>query len=513
MTIAAINGKELSSVNFDITGSLRSASSFLLSKIGDLYSYCVSSCFSRTEFSIQKAMKTAERKIASNPSLTEAEKEMIIDSEVAAISKEILANQKNHIIIRIQLLGGFGDLLFGLKLADTLVKNLPSIEIALVFLDDQIKQSLPLVQEYPHLVNCCYTSKTLPGQFKDPKSGICIGAASFYPSSIQICTELYLSNKYPFLLLPEYGLSYSQGNHNDEISFKNLKFTRVAGLARSEYGIFIDRRIKEAVEEDRSSRRDPLNHLHELSEGLRKEIIRDQSPPKYSSETDLYFGYGHSLPSQKHFIRLVAHLEKNKSNKNIDMLLILRDPDKLESIFDERLREELAQQGFGQIEITGSPSREPRIIKLKDSGRSLRIIPKKGLSHRDFETCLLMSQPLSLITGDQSLSEGISANKIFIYELFVHKILLAESFISLASELRLPLVEEYFKRAIVKREDLTYRESSQYDELATKFLLNEDFIKQWNIFIKHIQEKKSFNEKVVSLVGRRLASSYYPSLC
>jgi hypothetical protein len=523
MTIAAINGKGLFSVNFDLKGSLRAASSFLLSKVGDLYSYCVSSCFSRSvetiDLVIQKRMKAAEREIASRPSLTEPEKEMIIDSWVTEISKTILAKQKNHIIIKINMSGGFGDLLFGLRLADILLKNLPSVEIALVFYDYELQNSQHIIKEYPHLKNHCYRAQTypeeLPEAFKDPKSGICIGVAT-YGSTSDLGYNLRLPDEYPLLALPEYAL-FSEKKYTQETSVETMRDVKVAGLTRYEYGIFIDSKLKAAVQKKWSDfifHSDPILHVDELSEGLRKEIIGEQSPAKYSSRTNFYFGYGHFPPTQKHFIRSVAHLEKNKSSKNVDLLLILDEPDRLEQIFDDSLKEELALQGFGQIEITGSPSREPKIIKLKDSGRILRIMPKKELSHRDFEGCLLMSQPLSLITGDQSLSEGISAGKIFIYELFFHKFHLAESFKSLAAELKLPLVEEYFVKTTVDLISLLKdeRKSSEYDELATKFFLNKDFIEQWNIFIKYIQEKKSFNEKVVSLVGRRLASLYYPSL-
>jgi hypothetical protein len=528
MTVSAVKTIELS--NFGKTNVLELESQLvkqrdvkkscsLLSKIHTFFLYCISGSEPIT-FQIKKSMKTIAKKMASQTSLTSSEKEQIVDQELLEISKVILEKQKSHIIIRVYDAGGFGDLLFALKLTDTLFKQLPNVKIALVFTDPKtIEKTKAVAKEYPY-IDICYTIESLPEEFRNPKGGICIGAAAFYGKTR--CgldfDQLKLPENYPFLYLPEYG-----DRNNQEKYYENIKVT---GLQRHQYGIFIEKRLTEIVE----SNRNPSIHISKLTDAsLKKRILEGQTPTNYAFKTNLYFGYGHSTTSHTHFIRSVAHFEKTNSSKNIDLILILDNPDELKLTFEKKIIEELALQGFGLIEIVSTSTGESQKIELsKKSNRILRIITKKNLSHDDFLTCLLMSQPLTLASGDQSLSEGISANKIFIYELYEHKLLFEQSLIDLADALHLPLVKAFLEKSRITERDFfeasggsvwsfPYMESynqnsSRYDELANQFLLNQQFITQWKSFIIHVQKKKSFNEKVASLVGRRLAASYYPLL-
>lgn len=443
-------------------------------------------------------------------------REQKIDAELQEFYKKILSDKPKHIIINVCDCDGFGDILAALKFADIIKKSDPTINLAIVFEDEvTMRKTESVASEYPYLKNC-YLLENLPVEFKNPKSGLCVGVASFYEisSSDLQYDRMGLDRDYPYLKLPEYSCL---GVPNNFLS--NLKIT---GLGDHEYGIFVDRTLISKVKSDRKQQIDPVTHVSELSDNtLQSQILNGRKIDSYSSEANLYFGYGHYVDSHFHFIRSVMELEK-VNNKNIDMVLIVDDPQELQSkiFLDTQLQKELEEQGIGKIDIVHPTTKGGMFtssMTLSRSQKTLRIITRSKIAHCDFETCLLMSQPLTLITGDQSLSEAISTDKIILYELYRHKIGLGQSLIKLANKLALPLVAEYFTHTITPVPGLSISEfgfikSEDYHRISSQFLLNNEFKQQWRKFIAYIRKNKSLNDKFLLLMIRKLACNYFPKI-
>lgn len=452
-------------------------------------------------------------------------REQYIDVKLSPVYKKILEDKPKYIIINVSDCEGFGDILFALKLVNLIRENDPSINIAIVFEDETTKKKTESVsEEYPHLKDCYYLLENLPKEFKDPRVGLCIGPATYHieKSSDLDYDRMGLDATYPFLKLPEY--SHEQEN----VYSKHVKTT---GLQDHEYGIFIDRRLIQTVEEEKERGINPVTHVNELSDkNLAAQILKGRSIEAYSKESKLYFGYGHKSSSQAHFIRAAVHTEK-LSTQNIDMVLVLDDPQELNLKLLVDLTNELETQGIGKVEIvhqTSAGEISTSMTLSNPSKKTLRIITRKAVSHKDFERCLLMSQPLTLVTGDQSLSEAFSTNKIFLYEFYLHKDALKESLEKLAQNLNLPLVARYFTLSIITERNfyeqsegmpwaLKYipyyqRSFEDYDELSSGFLLNEEFKKQWSAFLSYVQKNKSLNDKVMPLINRLLVCNHLPHL-
>lgn len=462
---------------------------------------------------------------------SKTQREQVLDENLFCVSKAIMQKNPSHIIIRVTDLKGFGDLLFALKLTDELVKKLPNIKIAIAFENEATIQKVKSVaSEYPYYQHC-YVLSEIPEEFKNPKNGLCIGAASLYfglKDEEFNYKAMGLRDDYPILTLPEYGCRETPNDYYERV--------KVTGLTKNQYGIFIDNKMTQIVEEDARLSKDPLLHMTDLTE---IQLLRDIKPDgrsveDYSSKTKLFFGYGHQILSQIHFIRSVVHAEQ-VDQKNIDMVLVFDQPAELEASFDPVFIAEMKELGIGRIEIVGTSLNRPTSIKIADEGKVLRIIPRRGIFHQDFGTCLVMSQPLSLCSGDQSFSEAVSANKICFYEVYIHKLLFDNSMKSLAAELGLSLVKSFFEASMVLgleeemleiskkwtedtvpcwcRKSYQWAQTKdEYRRLYGEYLSKPEFHAQWKVFLKHVQQNHCLGDRIVPLVGRVIAGIYFKEI-
>ena len=463
----------------------------------------------------------------SNRDLCKAEVEQILDAEFENTYQNFLENIKNkNIIILVPDLwiGGFGDFIFAVKISQIFKEKIQNVNVAIVIpIEEHLTKIKSILTDDSSEINNIYTYDTLPENFRNER-GLCIGAAGFFNYRSKLFGFYYhslnLKSDYECLSIPEYSCIQHQNIYYSK--------TKVPGLKRNEYGILIDKEISEIADKIKDEKKDPISFLEDLTDTQLKTDIKEDNVPitEYSKNTKLYFGYGHEIKSQIHFIRLVASLEKNNAN-NVDLVLILDIPNQLECFLHINITEELLEKGFTEIEIMPSEDNDQSYKILSDTfKKKLRIIPRKTISQKDFKTCIIMSQPFCLITGDQSFSEAVSANKYFIYELYQHKYLFNESVRDLANELKLFLVRQYLIdtavpvlnfefRAIARKWKFEFplkKTSENYDETISKYLLNQDFISEWQKFIRYIKEERSLNKKIVSFVIKILAESSFPYL-
>jgi hypothetical protein len=179
---------------------------------------------------------------------------------------------------------------------------------------------------------------------------------------------------------------------------------RSAGFDTGEIGIFIEDELQPLpVQPCRSSLRETLKD-EELGELL------------VNHENALYLGYGHS--AHGFFIDYVAVLEQSHQ-RSIDVVIphARTVTQAYDAIVTPPLIERLRKAGVGRLILMGNPSEEGseeamecRVEELGE-GKTLRLITRYPLPHGDMKTLLHMSEPSTMVSGDQSFSEAVSARK------------------------------------------------------------------------------------------------------
>jgi hypothetical protein len=434
-----------------------------------------------------------------------------LNNALGGVCETILSNNPSHIIIRVRDLDGFGDHFFALKLAEDLKKFVPQVEIAFAFEDQETIDKMRLVNDKYNFHFFLYNK--LPEAFIKAKSGLCIGAASFYSNTSDVLDYpiMSLPKDYPYLIVSEYGKGSEVGFFDRHIS---------SGLYKNEFGIFIDKELIEQVEIDKLSGFESILHLAELHDVELRSLIKPENVSfiDYANSTKLFFGYGHKITSHRHFIKLVTHFEK-KDNKNVDIILILDESENLKTIFNPPFIKELFDQGIGKVTILTSLQKIDEIVVDKSRPKQLRIICKKFVTHSDFLTMMKMSQPLVMVTGDQSLSEAISCTKRFVYECLVHKINLSFSLREKALEGNCYLAQSFLYESIIPERDFAVLGSwgldfhwdltpMDYDKIVEKFLKNPEFETQWEKYLKDLH-LCSIRVRLIPYVIMKMAQSLF----
>ena len=207
----------------------------------------------------------------------------------------------------------------------------------------------------------------------------------------------------------------------DWISRPLLDF-RPCGLDVGEIGIHIDRALLAEAESLQSASSAParqakvaeLEHVH----------LRDHLTAA-DARTALYAGYatsGYDL-----FLDYVSILE-NGGDRDVNLVLPTpRTPEMLRDAFiTDSLVVRLASRGVGRVVFHGydesalvltAPRRTTVTADITPdgAGKVLNVISFYPLPHRDMRRLLLASEPPTVVSGDQSFSDAISADKTILY--------------------------------------------------------------------------------------------------
>jgi hypothetical protein len=179
---------------------------------------------------------------------------------------------------------------------------------------------------------------------------------------------------------------------------------RSAGFDTGEIGIFIEDELEPPPTQPcRSSLRERLED-EELGTLLG------------NHENALYVGYGHS--AHGFFVDYVAVLEES-NQRSIDVVIphAASVTQAYDAIVTRPLVERLHKAGVGRLVLIGNPSEEgseeivERRVRELGEGKTLCLITRYPLPHSDMRTLLHMSEPSTMVSGDQSFSEAVSARK------------------------------------------------------------------------------------------------------
>jgi hypothetical protein len=235
--------------------------------------------------------------------------------------------------------------------------------------------------------------------------------------SINEAASLFFATRVPSLVLYEYGFK----NHPFHPAFKNFVTTKSLGLneKEGEIGILIDSELYEwgfSKEAQISLKR--IEQLQFVNSSLREAILENEDFVSFDAQSLLYVGYTNQFTSSVKFIKDLSDLNTYDSSNQKNLTFIL--PGNFSTQFQSC------------VELTDIPS---LVIKeVNRNGTIKEVMRRKGkegektltiftgsINHVDFKHLLKASEKETVVTGDQSLSEAISLNKVFMYEALNHK--------------------------------------------------------------------------------------------
>jgi hypothetical protein len=158
----------------------------------------------------------------------------------------------------------------------------------------------------------------------------------------------------------------------------------------------------------------------------------------------------------------------------------------------------LEKAGIGELEIKDVSGNSLATFKLSDASTKKMCVVVGAVPYDDISLLWMASEKESLATGDQSLSEAVSANKCFAYEVLVHKKRLSED------------VENEFYRIAGKRSPIAISYVS--DDIFSKFeqmvslyrAQREENYRSFTEFNRTIVETKDCSRAIAEIAQRLL---------
>lgn len=279
-------------------------------------------------------------------------------------------------------------------------------------------------------------------------------------------------------------------------SSKNQKYV-VSGPGEGELGIFMEEDLYQEgrvlYQAHKSS--DPTR-LHFLKNLQLRDLLKD-------SGSKLYFGYA-SRGGANIRIQFVEDIFRREIThpSNIDICIIWPYCISIDG-FVEAI-EDLCKVFNLSVEFWRPPSSEDPSLSLEKSymigPRKVRIFIPESLDHADFQSLLRASDPYTLITGDESLSEALALGKIILYEVLPHKKRLASNLIQLSQRMGLKKVEQ-----LLTRKDT---EISGYKEpLNKEFLDDPDLKKEIRVLVDFLYEERNLAKNLIKQAQVWLSNS------
>lgn len=246
---------------------------------------------------------------------------------------------------------------------------------------------------------------------------------SYLPSIPQMCMgetlpPILCLNEYNCLALPlpegSRGYSGALGLDDDDETDRE----RDTGL-----GIFIDLTLKTwGFSQEAQDAEKRLSALQSIHPALALAILQGGEKVQFVASTLFYVGYAHRETTIHTFLAALAWFNMGDT-KNI-VVFIPKNLNHSTANYGELFRC-LKLYGVSQLKIfifnrLSNALPEEFRASSGSRGKSMTLIAGR-VSYRDMPYLWMASERETLVTGDQSLSEAISANKSFVYEALAHK--------------------------------------------------------------------------------------------
>ncbi len=180
------------------------------------------------------------------------------------------------------------------------------------------------------------------------------------------------------------------------------------------------------VSDDLVSPPAPDASFAKLDKKIRKLLVDTSDIADYPANTELSMQYSHDKyqtigPAPAvHFLKIHCEFVKN-SKKNQDVVMVGNSTHhKLEALC--AINDQLIANGFEQIYFCNADNKdEHEVYDSGKPGKFYKVIYTAGMSHESMIACTALSGQLTGATGDQSLGEALSGNRMMVYECLAHK--------------------------------------------------------------------------------------------
>lgn len=314
----------------------------------------------------------------------------------------------------------------------------------------------------------------------------------------------------PVLLLSEYSVPSGVDSHSRELissGYKNIKaiFSGLQLNSRQK-GIIISENLvavaKAKEQGDFRFRQDYWKELDDLN------IRASQSIADYHQSTELYFEATHNIYGGRniceHFL-FVHNLFTEKIQKNQDIISIGESMEEKKSALKSALPT-LKESKFNKIIFVDLETHKEEVLYNdgQENQKVYRMLYTKKLTHKQMDALHAVSNDLAGERGDQLHGEGVSSQKIIVYECLPHKEKYAEGFIdtlyNITGDDKVKDLAELLQHAQLNKTAKDFDPVKQ--NRLRELLNNEEVIKKYKNACHQISVKYNLNDIITSIVTK-----------
>lgn len=367
----------------------------------------------------------------------------------------------------------------------------------------------------------CPLSKIPENAFEMLRSSdLILSLPTLYPQMNELLHFLQtISIKKPF---PEV-LSIGQYGFLESPSFNPGSARFSMGLHFLEHGIFISSPVL-------SPNFNQVHNKQLLDSLFGTSSPTDQEIESYQTSHRFYLAYLLTEKGGAIYLHALLQSESSFDEKNIDICT----PDigwlvrHIES--QKKKGEFFLEKTFGLKKIEIHYQEQIHTQRLAEKGKTIRILCPGSLEDHDFRILLALSQDFVAVRGDQSISQAISANKIFFYDGAEHSRFFIKDLAALAENrisrykgalLLFRLMKEAFLQSYMKESDakwvdeLYFQESINWQEIAKAMgsaLQDKTTKPGFTEFNEVVRQEYAFNSRLCQMVQRALVHHLSPEI-
>jgi hypothetical protein len=342
--------------------------------------------------------------------------------------------------------GGLGDVVFSLKLIETLQKHQEELKKQgysddIVFVLKYADKSFAQKENFKtpeKIIELLLGNKSWPfrvlsqTQYFDALGAKsitpeCLIVGPTLPSCLNISDLLPENSKNPILLMSEYSAMNQRTVDRKRTALEKKDFNVSCiftgfrgdkGGPFPEQGIFINNMLSELAKQKLGGNFSFREKAwQELPLSLSENLLQNMKLEEYHHTHELFMVYSNQPPGKF----LINQLELFGSlTKNQDIVMI--GPSNPEDLCQEH-RDLFQQKGFEVvfIDLNKNPPETKKILDSYDHKKQYRIFYLSRVSKVQMQALMSLSNDFIGVTGDQSFGEAFSAGKLISYETLFHK--------------------------------------------------------------------------------------------
>lgn len=421
--------------------------------------------------------------------------------------------KKIVVVAEVHLLDGQGDISGAVKIFRHIQKTFPQHEVSIAAEENEgIKKSMGLFGKDVQKNALYMKDRHLPFD-PDLIVDFPCNIAEKLQDPKAVCTEFPLPHfqrkDTPYLAIREYGGGASKSKcQNSEI--------QALGFSKKELGAMLNEELMQYASDPQN---EDIGYRQKYVDALPQHLKDAIQRP--SEKQPLYFGYSNQSASKEAFIKVISSL----SQKTDPTLVLVGTPIQsiatIDHIFKNNLQnrvdwkavpifEHFVQNGIHMVDLhwqssSDAPVQHKTISLVKNpSGRTTKLIFVQKVSHETMIDLFKASEKEVLVTGDQSLTEAVSAGKFVLNDLRNHKQGVSNALVDIAKSVDKKL------EPLAKTLLASFQDKNLQDDPLNKKVSKEQLqkmmsnIKKQDPKLKNDDARKSYPQEIVQEMGRTL---------